>query len=224
MKNLTIKICLVAMTMLVPSAFQQSAMAQDFLGIFEKITDKNFDDFVANWEHWSAMEAELARNDARNELTSLVVSDISEGSDYVKRYNENSKYTVLQYELTVTQHADKLNNRRPPFDRASGETVKIRPYAETGKPILYLNTEIATLLDKYIKSDTSGKRKEKVKALFNIVADNGGYHYCSVPFVAALDFFADCAVVEAREGWGNGNWIKYVQSYKKAEVIGEWMR
>ncbi len=229
MKNFTLKLCLVAMTMLTAGAFQQRAMAQDFLGIFEKITDKNFDDFMANWIAWSANEAALAKNEAMNELTNQVVADLSEGSFYIKNYNENSKYTVFQCDLPVTKHSGELGNRKPQTDKFKEDEVEstsIRPFAETGKPILYLNNEIAVLLSKYIQSDRSGKRTEKLKEYFNVVPDSGGYHFCSVPYVAGFDVFADCVVVDCRVGWGNGSSIKYIPQtkYNKAETISEWMR
>lgn len=229
MKNFTFKLCLVAMTMLMTSAFQQRAMAQDFLGIFEKITDKNFDAFMENWIAWSSKEAMLAKREVMNELTNQVVADISDGSGYVERYNANSKYTVLQCDLSITKHSGELGKRKPQTDEYKEdetESVSIRPFAETGKPILYLNNEMAMLLIQYIQSDRSGKRLEKLKEYFNVVPDGGGYHFCSVPYVAAFDVFADCVVVNCREGWGNGSWVKYVPQfkYKKAETISEWMR
>lgn len=229
MKNFTFKICLVAMTMLMTSAFQQRAMAQDFLGAFEKITDKNFDAFMESWLIWSANEAALAKNEAMNELTNQVVSDLSEGSGYVERYNENSKYTVLQCDLSIRKHSGELGNRRPQTDKYKEDEVEstsIRPFAETGKPILYLNNEMAMLLIQYVQSDRSGKRLEKLKKHFNVVPDGGGYHFCSVPYVSGFDIFSDCVVVDCREGWGNGSSIKYIPQtkYNKAETISEWMR
>lgn len=229
MKHFTLKLYLMAMAMLMTSAFQQRAMAQDFLGNFEKITDKNFDAFMANWIAWSAKEAEIAKNEAMNELTNQAVADLSKGNGYVERYNENSKYTVLQCDLPVTKHSGELGNRRPQTDKYKADEVEstsIRPYADTGKPILYLNNDMAMLLIQYIQSDRSGKRLEKLKEYFNVVPDGGGYHFCSVPYVSGFDIFSDCVVVDCRVGWGNGSSIKYIPQtkYNKAETISEWMR
>lgn len=226
MRKLTFRSCLVAVAMLMLGS---TAQAQDFLSQYDKITDKNFDEFVSMWISWSKVESVAASREKMNDLTNQVVTDLSKGSDYVSRYNENSAYTVLQYELSVNKHSGNLGKRKPQTDEYNAdevESITIRPYAETGKPILYLNNEIAMMLMDYLQKDKDGKRREKLEAMFHIVPDSGGYHFCSVPYVAHFDVFADCVVVDARVGWGTGSWYKYVTTtaYKQSGVVAEWMR
>lgn len=227
MKKITMKVCLMAVAMLMLSGLQQKAVAQEFMSKYATITDKNFAKFMSDWVAWSAKEAEAAKAESMNVLTNQVVEDLSKGSGYVQRYNENSKYTVFQCDLSITKHEKELGNRKPQTDKYKSDAIEeksIRPYAETGKPILYINNLIAMALMEYLEKDNSGKRMAQIKEYFNVVPDGGGYHFCSVPYVAHFDIFADCVVVDCREGWGNGTWVRYNVGYKKADVVSEWMR
>lgn len=203
-----------------------SAMAQDFLSGYKKLSEKNIEAFMQAWAKWSETLAEDAKGDPMNGFFQMAFTD-HENTTYIKEYNEGCQYTVLSTKLSLKSHNEELNGRKPSsyaYEKDITGERDIVPYVETGKPVLYLNNEIAILLKTYLDNDKDGSRKAYLSQYMKVMPDTGGYHLCSLPYIASFDLFKDCIAVHCRQGWGGGIWVKYKVKITKKEVISEYIR
>lgn len=206
----------------------QTASAQSFLKKYKHLNETNLPAFIEAWAEWSAPLAEKAKADLDNALTRKVWADLTKDSKYLREYNDGGRYTVLPLDLTVRLHSQEIGKRRPGdsnFDDDVVERHEIVPYVDTPKPILYLTTEIAKRLDEFIEKGEGNTREQTVKPYFYCVRDTGGHHYCTLPFIGAYDVFNDnSTIVYCRQGWGEGQWIGYEQTWAGVKDYGSFMR
>lgn len=216
--------------------FSQGASAQTFMKKYNKITEKNLPKFITSWESWSDSLACEAKVEDLNALTSQVNKDISEE---MKRYLENtygnSRYYVLQTDISVRVHSGARSRRKPSdkdFNDDIVERYSIVPIVETDKPILYLNNEIADKIVAFINGKDRWERIEILNGYFKVLPDEGGYHICSLPYISTFDIFTNCIVVSCRKDWGSGSSIVYYKEitgneelfYKKGKTLESFMR
>ena len=236
MKAFNSKIWRIASAVAIFLAFSQGASAQTFLKKYNRITEKNLPKFITSWESWSDSLAREAKDESLNALTRQVNKDISEE---MKKYLENvygdSRYFVLQTDISVRVHSGTRSRRKPrgkDFDNDIVERYSIVPFVDTDKPILYLNDEIADKIVAFINAKDRWERIEKLNGYFKVLPDEGGYHICSLPYISTFDVFTNCIVVSCREDWGSGSSIVYYKEitgneelfYRKGKTIESFMR